>query len=155
MGLVIDCGKSILAGMALLCGFGALLAEPARVRAQEGEPPIYEPLVDRDARGFKEPKYAKDLAFCRNRAAPQEQAARAGAQQAAGGAALATAGTIARYIPVPGFGAAQGLWAGGSAAEAAGAAAGAQGAAVADQATQDYILVINACLARRGYVLLR
>jgi hypothetical protein len=145
-------GTGCLAALALLAGFGASTS-PAR--AQEGEPPIYEPLVDRDARGFKEAKYAKDLAFCRRRAAPQEAAARAGAQQATGGAALATAGTIARFMPVPGLGAAQGLWAGGSAAEAVGAAAGADGAAAADQATQDYILVINSCLARRGYVLLR
>jgi hypothetical protein len=154
-GSMVDGGKVTLIGAALACGLAGLLACAAPARAQEGEAPIYEPLVDRDARGFKESKYAKDLAFCRNRAAPQERAARAGAQQATGGAALATAGNIARFMPVPGLGAAQGLWAGGSAAEAAGAAAGAEGAAAAGQATQDYILVINACLQRRGYVLLR
>lgn len=145
------------------------LAAAGPAAAQQGEPSIYEPLVDRDARGFKEKKYAKDLAFCRNRAAPQEGAARAGAAQAAAGAeqatagaALATAGSIARYVPVPGIGAANGLWAGGGAAEAAGAmigaqgaAAGAQGAAGADMAAYDYRLVVDRCLERRGYVLLR
>lgn len=146
-------GKFILIGAAFACGFTALLASPAQPRAQEE--PLYEPLVDRDARGFKEAKYAKDLAFCRNRALPQERAARAGASQAAGGAALATAGNIARYVPVPGWGAAQGLWAGGSAAEAVGSAAAGQGAATAEQAMQDYFLVVNACLERRGYLLLR
>ncbi|WP_442756529.1 hypothetical protein ACNHKD_07940 [Methylocystis sp. JAN1] len=143
------------------------LAAAAPARAQDGS--IYEPLVDRDARGFKEKKYAKDLAFCQNRAAPQENAARAGAaqaqagaQQATAGAAIAAAGNIARYMPVPGLGAANGLWAGGSAADAAGnlvgasgAAQGAQGAATAEMAASDYRLVIDRCLERRGYVLLR
>lgn len=152
---MVDGGKVTLIGAALACGLVGLVHSAPPARAQEGEAPIYEPLVDRDARGFKETKYAKDLAFCRNRAAPQERAARAGAQQAAGGAALATAGNVARYMPVPGLGAAQGLWAGGAAAEAAGAATGAEGAAAAGQATQDYALVINACLQRRGYLLLR
>ncbi|CAN2535237.1 MAG TPA: hypothetical protein VIF40_00770 [Methylosinus sp.] len=146
-------GKILLIGAAVACGFTALLASPSQPRAQEE--PLYEPLVDRDARGFKEVKFAKDLAFCRNRALPQERAARAGAAQAAGGAALATAGNIARYVPVPGWGAAQGLWAGGSAAEAVGSAAAGQGAMSADQAMQDYVLVVNACLERRGYLLLR
>jgi hypothetical protein len=152
---MVDGGKVTLIGAALACGVAALFLSVPQARAQEGEAAIYEPLVDRDAKGFKETKYAKDLAFCRNRAAPQERAARAGAQQAAGGAALATAGNVARYMPVPGLGAAQGLWAGGSAAEAAGSAAGAEGAAAAGQATQDYRLVIDACLQRRGYLLLR
>lgn len=145
--------KIILVGAALALGVAALLAQPAQPRAQQG--PLYEPLVDRDARGFKEAKYAKDLAFCRNRAAPQERAVRAGAGQAAGGSALATAGNIARSLPVPGFNTAQGLWMGGSAAEAVGSAAAEQGAATAEQAMNDYVLVINSCLARRGYVLLR
>ncbi|WP_424363200.1 hypothetical protein [Methylocystis parvus] len=146
-----------------------MLAAAAPVRAQDAQGSIYEPLVDRDARGFKEKKYAKDLAFCQNRAAPQESAARAGAaqaqagaQQAAAGAALAAAGSVARYMPVPGLGAANGLWAGGSAADvagnmvgASGAAQGAQGAATAEMAASDYRLVIDRCLERRGYVLLR
>ncbi|WP_051134106.1 hypothetical protein [Methylocystis sp. ATCC 49242] len=157
--------KFVLTGFACLLTFAAA----APVAAQQGEAAIYEPLVDRDARGFKEKKYEKDLTFCRNRAAPQENAARAGAaeaaagaQQATAGAALATAGNIARYVPVPGLGAANGLWAGGGAAEAAGAAIGSQGAAAsaqaaagADMAASDYRLVVDRCLQRRGYVLLR
>lgn len=79
------------------------IAAAAPVAAQQGEISIYEPLVDRDARGFKEQKYEKDLTFCRNRAAPQENAARAGATLAA----------------------------------------------------SDYRLVLDRCLRRRGYVLLR
>lgn len=146
----------------------AIIGASDAARAQQGGG-LYEPLIDRDARGFKEKKYLKDLAFCRNRAAPQEDAARAGAaqaeasaQQANAGAALATAGNIARYMPVPGLGAAQGLWAGGGAAEAAGAAISAQGAsdsaraaAGAGMAADDYALVVTRCLQRRGYVLLR
>lgn len=146
-------GKLTSIGLAFACGIAALLSSPSLPRAQEE--PLYEPLVDRDARGFKEGKYAKDLAFCRNRALPQERLAREGAGQAVGGAALATAGNIARYMPVPGFGAAQGLWAGGSAAEAVGSAAAGHGAMTAEQAMQDYVLVVNACLERRGYLLLR
>lgn len=144
-------------------------AAVAPVRAQDAQGSIYEPLIDRDARGFKEKKYARDLAFCQSRAAPQESAARAGAaeaqagaQQAAAGSAIAAAGNIARYVPVPGLGAANGLWAGGSAANvagniagASGAAQGAQGAATAEMAASDYRLVIDRCLERRGYVLLR
>lgn len=142
--------------------FGA--TAPARAQSD-----IYEPLVDRDARGFKEKKYQKDLAFCRNRAAPQADAAHAGAAQAQAGAeqmqagaALSAAGDVARFMPVPGLGAAQGLWAGGTAANAVGGAMGAQGAATgvqgavgAEMAAQDYALVVNRCLQRRGYVLLR
>lgn len=129
----------------------------------------YEPLIDQDAKGFKPAKYAKDLAFCRDRASPQEAAAAAGAQRAAegqsqatAGAALAAAGNIARYAPVPGLGAAGALWNGGGAAEAVGgavsgggAAAAAEGAAMAGAAADDYQLVIDSCLKKRGYKMLR
>lgn len=145
------------------------LAAAAPVRAQDAQGAIYDPLVDRDAKGFKEKKYAKDLAFCRDRAAPQESGARtgqaqaaAGAQQATAGAALSAAANVARYAPGLGLGAATGLFTGTGAADAAGAAIGAsgaaqsaQGAAAADAAAQDYVLVVNRCLERRGYVLLR
>ena len=141
--------------------FACLLAAAAvgPAGAQQGDGSIYEPLIDRDSKGFKEKKYEKDLNFCRNRAAPQEGAARAGAaeanagsQQAAAGAALSAAAGV-----VPGLG-----WAGanvasaaGSAIGAAGATASAQGAASAGMAANDYRLVIDRCLERRGYVLLR
>jgi hypothetical protein len=125
------------------------------VKAQGAAAPIYEPLVDRDSKGFKEEKYQKDLAFCRNRAAPQEQAVRAGSQQAASGSALSSAGSFLQNLPIPGLRAAQSAAAGGSAASATGDAANAQGTATASNAMQDYVLVVNSCLARRGYVLLR
>lgn len=153
-------------GLALLISAGSLIAP---VKAQDADGSIYEPLVDRDTRGFKEAKYQKDLAFCRSRAAPQEGAARAGAQQAeageqqiSAGSALSVLGGVVSSMPVGNLGAARGLWAGGNAAGATGSAVAAQGAATASQgaaragmAAQDYALVINACLQRRGYVLLR
>jgi len=124
-------------------------------RAQGAPAPIYEPLVDRDAKGFKETKYQSDVAFCRNRAAPQEQAVRAGTQQAASGSAVSSAGSFLQNLPVPGLNAARGLWTGGSAASGTGDAANAQGTATAAGTMQDYVPVVNSCLARRGYVLLR
>jgi len=152
-------------GLALLIAAGGL---PKAAAAQE-DGAIYEPLVDRDAKGFREKKYRKDLAFCRDRAAPQEGAARAGAQQAgegeqqmAAGSALATLGGVVSSLPAGNLGAARGLWAGGNAAGAAGSAVASQGAANAAQgsaragmASEDYALVVNSCLRRRGYVLLR
>jgi hypothetical protein len=69
---------------------------------------------------------------------------------------------VARYAPVPGLGGATSLFAGTGAADVAGGAIGAsgaaqsaEGAAAAGAATQDYALVVNRCLERRGYVLLR
>jgi hypothetical protein len=60
--------------------------------AMEALPPIYEPLVDMDR--VNPARYNRDLAFCRSRAAPQEQAARAAAQQAQTGAAISAVGGL-------------------------------------------------------------
>lgn len=142
-----------------------LISSAAPALAQQ----LYEPLIDQDARGFKPAKYERDLAYCRNRAAPHAAAANEGARQAAegasqasAGAALSAVGNAARFMPVPGLGAANGLWAGGTAADIAGGAIGAQGAAAsaegayaADAAAGDYALVVDACLRRRGYKMLR
>lgn len=130
---------------------------------------LYEPLIDEDARGFKPAKYQKDLAFCRKRAAPlaakaaaHAQAAEEGAQQAAAGAAISTAGNIVANLPIPGFTAARNVFAGGTAADAVGGVVAAGGAAkqaeagaAAGEAAGDYQLVIDTCLAKRGYKFLR
>lgn len=130
---------------------------------------LYEPLVDEDAKGFKPAKYKKDLAFCRKRAAPlaaraaaHAQAAEEGAQQAAAGAALSTAGNIVANLPIPGFTVARNVFAGGTAADAVGGAVAAGGAAkqaqagaAAGAAADDYQLVIDNCLMKRGYRFLR
>ena len=148
---------------ALFLMFAAVAATPAR--AQE----LYEPLIDEDSRGFKPAKYRKDLAFCRNRAAPHAaaaaahgQAAQEGASQAVAGSVLSAAGSIATSLPIPGFSAARNVFHGGTAAEAVGDAIGGGGAAkaaaagaAANDAVATYQLVIDRCLSRRGYVLLR
>jgi hypothetical protein len=145
--------------------FAAAAGAPAR--AQQGE--LYEPLVNEDARGFKPAKYEKDLAFCRSRAAPHAAAAAAhgqaaadGAGQVAAGTALSAAGGIASVLPIPGFTAARNVFAGGVAADAVGGAVAAGGAAkqaeagaAAEDALDRYQLVVDNCLIRRGYKLLR
>jgi hypothetical protein len=116
-------------------------------------PPIYEPLVDmhRVNRG----RYERDLAACREQAAPQERAARAATERQAAGTAVATMGAIASFIPVQTFGAARALDAATGAAQGVGASAATEGAVTAANATADYALVVNTCLQHRGYRLLR
>ncbi len=140
--------------LAALVVVTALSGLTTPVRAQGAAAPIYEPLVDRDSKGFKEEKYQRIWLF-RNRAAPQEQAVRAGSQQAASGSALSSTGAFLQSLPIPGLRAAQSAAARGSAASATGDAANAQGTATASNPMQDSVLVVNSCLARRGYVFLR
>ncbi len=149
--------------------FCVLISGVSLLPAQAQDSGLYEPLVDEDAKGFKPAKYEKDLAYCRKRAAPHgdkaaahAQAAREGAQQTAAGAALATAGSVLGGLLVPGVSAANGLFAGSSAAgamgdaiSAGGAAKQAQAGAAAGSAASDYQLVIDNCLIKRGYRFLR
>jgi hypothetical protein len=60
--------------------------------SNEQLPPIYEPLIDMHR--VNPDKYRRDLAECRQQAAPQEAAARAARQQQAAGTGLAVAGAV-------------------------------------------------------------
>jgi hypothetical protein len=102
-----------------------------------------------------ESKYRRDLGACRSRAEPQERAARAAANQAQAGAALSAIGSVIGAIPGSNFRQARALGSTSNALQDVGDAHAAQGAANSDAALGDYILVVNTCLARRGYALLR
>jgi hypothetical protein len=133
-------------------------AEPAAVEttdvaAAESLPPIYEPLIDMHR--VDRTKYNRDLASCREQAAPQEKAARAAAQQQANGVALQTMGTMASFLPVVGWQAQRAVNVASNTAIDVGNAASANGAVTGANATADYALVVNTCLTHRGYRLLR
>ncbi len=121
--------------------------------SNEQLPPIYEPLIDMHR--VKEDKYRRDLAECRQQAAPQEAAARAARQQQAAGTGLAVAGAVASFIPVSTFQQARTLGNATAAAQDVGGATAASGAATADAATADYALVVNTCLTHKRYRVLR
>ena len=127
-------------------------ATPAAATA-EASPPIYEPLIDMHR--VNPTKYARDLAECRQQAAPQEAAARAARQQQAAGTAVAVGAAVASFIPVSGFRQARTLYHATSAAQDVGAATAEAGAISADQATADYALVVNTCLTHKRYRVLR
>jgi predicted component of type VI protein secretion system len=116
-------------------------------------PPIYEPLIDMHR--VHAEKYRKDLAECRQQAAPQEAAARQARQQQAAGTGLSVAGAVASFIPVSTYGQARNLANATDAAQNVGGSVAAGGAAAADAATADYALVVNTCLAHKKYRLLR
>jgi hypothetical protein len=126
-------------------------AQPEAVA--EALPPIYEPLVDMHR--VNRTRYDRDLAACREQAAPQERAARAAQQREAAGTAIAAMGTIASFIPVQTWKQARVLDATTGAAQALGVNAAAEGAVTGANATADYALVVNTCLQHRGYRLLR
>ena len=115
--------------------------------------PLYEPLVDMHR--VKPEQYRKDIAECRQQAAPQEAAARRASQQQQTGTAIAVAGTLASFIPVPGFRQAHALAGAANAVQSVGGATAEGGAAALDQATNDYALVVNSCLTHKRYRLLR
>jgi hypothetical protein len=116
-------------------------------------PPIYEPLIDMHR--VDPNKYRRDLAECRQQAAPQEAAARQARTQQAVGTSLLVAGAVASFLPASNYNQARTLDNASGAAQMVGGATAASGAATADQATADYALVVNACLAHRRYRLLR
>jgi len=121
--------------------------------AQGDLPPIYEPLVDMHR--VNQDKYRRDLAECRQQAAPQEAAARQAQQQVAAGTALSVAGSVASFIPVSTFRQARTLANATDAAQSVGGGVAEGGAMKRDQATADYALVINTCLTHKRYRLLR
>jgi hypothetical protein len=133
---------------------GSSLAPTSTAAANNEQlPPIYEPLIDMHR--VNPDKYRRDLAECRQQAAPQEAAARAARQQQAAGTGLAVAGAVARFIPVSTFQQARTLGAATNVAQDVGGATAASGAMTADAATADYALVVNTCLAHKRYRLLR
>ena len=148
-----------------LIAFASIGVQAARAQSSAE----YEPLVDEDVRGFKPAKYAKDLEYCRRRAAPHAaraaaaaKAADEGNQQVVAGTALTAIGGILGGIAVPSLSGANNLFAGSSAANSLGGAVAAGGAArqaaagaAAGQAAGDYQLVIDNCLMKRGYRMLR
>ncbi|MBN8967733.1 MAG: hypothetical protein J0G95_04640 [Rhizobiales bacterium] len=132
---------------------GPAVAASNTAASSEALPPIYEPLVDMHR--VNPDKYRRDLAECRQQAAPQEAAARQARQQQAAGTALAVGGAVASFIPVSTFRQAHTLAHATDAAQAAGGAVAEGGAITADQATADYALVVNTCLMHKRYRLLR
>ena len=128
-------------------------ASGASAAGSEALPPIYEPLVDMHR--VNPEKYRRDLAECRQQAAPQEAAARKARDQQTAGTALAVAGAAASFIPVSSFRQAHTLANATSAAQSAGGAIAEGGAVTAEQATMDYALVVNTCLTHKRYRLLR
>ncbi len=129
---------------------------PAAVVAQDdmqSQPPIYTPLVDMHNKS--QAKFERDHAECRLRAEPQERAARDAMAQQQAGTAIAVAGALSGFIPVRGFGQAVNASRAGGAAQDLGGNIAAGGAERNAAATDDYALVVNNCLSRRGYTLLR
>jgi len=116
-------------------------------------PPIYEPLVDMHR--VNPDKYRRDLAECRQQAAPQEAAARNARQQQVAGTAISVAGAVASFIPVSTFQQARTVAAASDAAQRVGGDVAVGGAITADQATADYALVVNTCLTHKRYRILR
>jgi hypothetical protein len=128
----------------------------AAVQAQpvaENLPPIYEPLVDMHR--VNKTKYARDLATCREEAAPQERAARAAAEREATGTAMNAIGTVASFLPGNTWQAQRAINAASGTAQVVGASVATEGAVTGANATADYALVVNTCLQHRGYRLLR
>jgi len=125
----------------------------ASADAQQPLPPIYEPLVD--MRRVNPAKYQRDLAECRQQAAPQEAAARAARQQQAAGTAVAVGAAVASFIPVSSYRQARTLSHATGTAQDVGMASAEAGAVTADQATADYALVVDSCLSHKKYRLLR
>jgi hypothetical protein len=133
---------------------GAAAPGPVMASADaQALPPIYEPLIDMHR--VNPAKYNRDLADCRMQAAPQEAAARAARQQQAAGTAVAVGATVASFIPVSSFRQARTLYHATSAATDVGAATAEAGAITAEQATEDYALVVNTCLTHKKYRILR
>ncbi|HEY0852990.1 MAG TPA: hypothetical protein VGD96_23960 [Bradyrhizobium sp.] len=130
-----------------------LPASSTATASDEQLPPIYEPLVDMHR--VNPDKYRRDLAECRQQAAPQEAAARAAREQQAAGTGLSIAGAVAGYIPVSTFQQARAVGAASDTAQIVGGNTAATGAAKADAATADYALVVNTCLQHKKYRLLR
>jgi hypothetical protein len=141
---------------ALLAGCNSLTMQsnnPPPAVAAAPEAPIYEPQVD--MRRVKRAKYERDLAACREQAAPEEAAARQARKQKEVGTAMAVGGAFASFLPIRGRDGGHAIRAAGETAAVAGADAAAEGAAIQDQATMDYIAIVDGCLSRKRYRVVR
>ncbi|RYE33011.1 MAG: hypothetical protein EOP23_10275 [Hyphomicrobiales bacterium] len=137
-------------------GPGPRLASSAAGAAVPMDDPgisVYEPLVDMHR--VNADRYQRDLTACRQQAAPQLAAIKRATQQQQTGTAIAVAGTLASYIPVPGFRQAHVLASAANAAQSVGGATAESGAAAVDKASSDYALVVDSCLTHKRYKLLR
>ncbi|WP_306226610.1 hypothetical protein [Bosea beijingensis] len=137
-------------------GAGPRLASSATVPALPADDPgasVYEPLVDMHR--VNPDRYQRDLIACRQQASPQLAAIKRATQQQQTGTAIAVAGTLASYIPVPGFRQAQVLAGAANAVQSVGGATAESGAAAVERASADYALVVDSCLTHKRYKLLR
>lgn len=116
-------------------------------------PALYEPLVDRTR--VKPQKYEQDLQACKLQAVPQSAAINRATKQQQTGAALQVAGTLASYIPVPGFRHAHVLAAATGAVQSMGESTSEGAAATLEKATADYALIMDNCMVQKRYKLLR
>jgi hypothetical protein len=114
---------------------------------------VYEPLVDMHR--VNADRYQRDLTACRQQASPQLAAIRRATQQQQTGTAIAVAGTLASYIPVPGFRQAHVLATATNAVQAMGEATSGSAAATLEQASADYALIMDNCMVQKRYRLLR
>ncbi|BCB21127.1 hypothetical protein [Bosea sp. ANAM02] len=114
---------------------------------------VYEPLVDMHR--VNPGRYERDLLACRQQAAPQLAAIKRATQQQQTGTAIQVAGTLASFIPVPGFRQAHVLASATNAVQSVGGATAESDAAAAEKATADYVLVVDSCLTHKRYKLLR
>ncbi|SDG70392.1 hypothetical protein [Bosea robiniae] len=137
-------------------GQGPQLASSAAGATVPMEDPgtsVYEPLVDMHR--VNPDRYQRDLTACRQQAAPQLAAIKRATQQQQTGTAIAVAGTLASYIPVPGFRQAHVLASAANAVQSVGGATAESGAAAVEKASSDYALVVDSCLTHKRYKLLR
>jgi hypothetical protein len=128
-------------------------APPADAPRVDTLAPLYEPMVD--MRKVKRDRYERDLAACREHAAPQEALARQAAERQQLGAALQVAGAVASFIPVSTFRQAHVLATATNAAQAVGGATAEGAAMTAEQELQNYRIIVDNCLAHRRYRLLQ
>jgi hypothetical protein len=132
------------------------LASASTAAALPAEDPggsVYEPLVDMHR--VNPDRYQRDLTACRQQASPQLAAIKRATQPQQTGTAIAVAGTLASYIPVPGFRQAHVLASAANAVQSVGGATAESGAAAVEKASSDYALVIDSCLTHKRYKLLR
>lgn len=135
---------------------GPRLASGAAAAALPAEDPgasVYEPLVDMHR--VNPDRYQRDLVACRQQASPQLAAVKRATQQQQTGTAIQVAGTLASYIPVPGFRQAHVLASAANAVQSVGGATAESGAAAVEKASFDYALVVDSCLTHQRYKLLR
>lgn len=142
---------ALLAG----CNSATMQSPTPAVATAAPQAPIYEPRVDMRRGRVKPAKYEADLAACREQAAPAEQAAREAKQRKEASTAVAVGGAFASFLPIRGRDGGHLIRAAGEEAAVAGAENAAANAEVQDQATMDYIAMMDECLTRKRYRVMR